>query len=546
MSKVAYYLQEHLNGEVITTADARKYFSTDASIFSVAPTLVVYPKNENDVRKTARFTWQLAERGRVIPITARGSGTNTSGAAIGSGIILAFPAHMHRILELDEKSGTVTVEPGSSYGKLQQTLQTHGRFLPPYPASLEYSTIGGAVANNSGGEKSIKYGSTRDFVKGLRVVLSNGEVIETRRLGKREFSHKLGLSSFEGEIYRAVDALLDEAKGSLDKITTLGVTKNTAGYALGDIKRRDGSFDLTPLIVGSQGTLGLITEIVLDSAPVALESALFVGHFDNFQNVQAAITELRSLSDLPSAIEMVDSNLLETVSKVNPNLLKDVITGPYPRAILFVEFDNSSDRAQKKITKKAKKIFDHYAAKYQVETEPALQEQQWRIRHSVSTISTIDNNGSKAVPVIDDGVVPVEHFAEYVDGIYKIFANSQLQVALWGHAGDGNLHLLPVLNLSQVGDRQKAYKLMEEYNNLVISLGGSTSGEYNDGRLRAPYLNKLYGDEMYGYFQKAKQIFDPYGLLNPGVKISVSLDDIKPLMRQDYSVDSLFAHLPRS
>src|ERR1700752_4613433 len=127
MSKVAHYLQEHLVGEVMTSTDARQYFATDASILQLAPALIVYPRNENDVRKTARFTWQLAERGRVIPITARGAGTDLSGAALGSGIMLAFPAHMHRILELDSKSGVVSVEPGINYAKLQQTLNTHDR-----------------------------------------------------------------------------------------------------------------------------------------------------------------------------------------------------------------------------------------------------------------------------------------------------------------------------------------------------------------------------------------------------------------------------------
>ena len=147
--KAAHYLQEHLTGEVLTSVDARRYFSTDGSVFSLTPSLIVYPQNENDVRKTARFTWQLAERGRVIPITARGSGTDPSGAAIGSGIVMVFPAHMNRIVELDSKNNTLVVEPGINYDKVQQTLQTHSRFLPSFPASSHYSTIGGAVANNS-------------------------------------------------------------------------------------------------------------------------------------------------------------------------------------------------------------------------------------------------------------------------------------------------------------------------------------------------------------------------------------------------------------
>jgi FAD/FMN-containing dehydrogenase len=547
MSKVAYYLQEHLHGEVIATTPARRYFSTDASIFTLPPSIIVYPKDENDVRKTARFAWQLAERGRVIPITARGSGTDLHGAALGSGIILAFPAHMHRILELDEKNGTVIVEPGANYGKLQQALQTHGRYLPPAPASLEYSTIGGAVANNASGERSIKYGTTRDYVKGLRVVLANGEIIETRRLSKRELNHKLGLSTFEGEIYRTVDSLLEASQGALGKVATLGVTRHVAGYALQDVKRHDGSFDLTPLIVGSQGTLGVVTEIIMDTELLTQESSLYAAYFDDLQHLQAAIIELRSLPDMPSVMEMVDGNLLEFAHQYNGNLLKGVISPPFPKAVLLVEFDGPSDRSQKKLGKKAQKIFERYATHHQMETDPAQQERLRSIRHTAAILMNASgDNRRKAVPVVGDGIVPIEHIGEFIDGIYKIFSHNQLQVAVWGHAGEGSLHVEPVLDLSQVGDRQKAFRLLDDYNNLVISLGGSTSAESGDGRLLAPYLEKLYGGEMYEIFQKIKQIFDPYGLLNPGVKINVRLEDIKPLLRQDYGLDHLADHMPRS
>jgi len=547
MSKVAYYLQEHLHGEVMATASARQYFSTDASIFSVPPAIVVYPKNENDVRKTARFAWQLAERGRVIPITARGSGTDLHGAALGTGIILAFPAHMHRILELDDKSGTVVVEPGTNYGKLQQALQTHGRYLPPAPASLEYSTIGGAVANNASGERSVKYGTTRDYVKSLRVVLSNGEVIETRRLSKRELNHKLGLSTFEGEIYRAVDTLLEGNQGALEKVATLGVTRSSTGYALQDVKRHDGSLDLTPLIVGSQGTLGIVTEIAMDTELLTRESSLYVAYFEDLQHMQTAITELRALPDMPSMVEMVDGQLLDFAHKFNANLLKGVISPPFPKAVLLVEFDTSSDRAQKKLGKKAQKIFERYATHHQVETDPSQQERLLSIRHAAAIMMNASgDNRRKAVPAIGDGIVPIEHISELIDGVYKLFAHNQLQATVWGHAGEGSLHIEPILDLSQIGDRQKAFRLLEEYSNLVISLGGSTSAEAGDGRLLAPYLQKLYGDEMYTLFQQIKQIFDPYGILNPGVKINVRLEDVKPLVRQEYGLDQLAAHMPRT
>lgn len=545
MSKVAHYLQEHLIGEVMTSADARKYFATDGSILTLAPAVVVYPRGENDVRKIARFTWQLAERGRVIPMTARGAGTDQGGAAIGNGIIIAFPAHMHRILELDDKSGVVVVEPGTNYGKLQQTLHTHDRFLPPFPASLEYSTIGGAVANNASGEKSFKYGSTRDYVKALRVVLANGEVIETGRLSKRDLSKKLGLATFEGEIYRALDALLEESQEIIGKMQ-LGVTKNAAGYYLSDVKRRDGSFDLTPLFVGSQGTLGIVSEVTLETEPYSPVTTLLVAHFDDIEKAQGAILELRGLSELPSALEMVDDQLLTVVDKINPNLLKDSITRPFPKVVLLVEFDTPSERAQKKMAKKARKILEQHATAVQVETEPLKQEQLWKIRHASATAVAQGDGGAKALPLIEDGVVPPERFREYLDGVYQLFKRNHLQAAVWGHAGDANLHMQPFLDLSQVGDRQRAFRVLDEYYNLVISLGGSTSGEHGDGRLRAPYLEKLYGPEAYAVFAKVKKIFDPYGTLNPGVKMNVSMDNVKPLLRGSYSMDHLYDHMPRS
>lgn len=545
MSKVAHYLQEHLLGEVFSSADMRRYFSTDGGVFTVTPSIVIYPRNENDVRKTTRFTWQLAERGRVIPLTARGLGTDQAGAAIGNGIVLVFPAHMNRILELDNKSGQVTIEPGINYGKLQQTLHTHGRFLPPYPSSIEFSTVGGAIANNAGGEKTIKYGSTRDYVKSLRVVLANGEVIETKRLSKRELGKKMGLSTFEGEIYRALDALFEENHEIIEKMQP-GVTKNSAGYDLWDVKRKDGSFDLTPLFVGSQGTLGVVTEAVIDSEPHNPNTTLLVAHFDSIQTAQEAVLELRNLSDIPSAIEVVDDNLLNFLDQHHPNQLKGIVEKPFSKLIVLIEFDNNNDRVQKRMAKKAQKILDKYQVKYQVETDRHKQDQLWKIRHSAAAVISHTEGNAKALPIIEDGIVPVEKFDEYLQGVYAIFNNYHLRTAIWGHAGNANLHMQPFLDLSQVGDRQKVFKVIDDYYKMVIGMGGSTSGEHSDGRLRAPYLELLYGPEAYALLQKVKQIFDPYGTLNPGVKIDVSVDDIKPLLRHEYSMTHLYDHLPHS
>lgn len=529
----------------MTGVDARKYFSTDASIFTVPPAVVVYPRNENDVRKTARFTWQLAERGRIIPMTARGSGTDQGGGAIGPGIILAFPAHMNRILELDGKSGSVIIEPGINFSKLQQTLHTHGRFLPPYPASAEYSTVGGAIANNASGEKSVKYGSMRSFVRSLKVVLANGEVVETRRISKRELNKKLGLATFEGEVYRNLDAIIEE-NADLIKSIPRDVSKNSAGYALSDVKRKDGSFDLTPLIVGSQGTLGIVVEATLDTELHNPSTTLIVGLFDDIQVAEQAIIDLKNLSELPSALEMVDDHLLNFVQAHNPNQLKGVLDAPFPKIALLIEFDSNSERTQKRLTKKALKILKKYQITCRVETDPQRKDELWKLRHSAAALTAHAEGNAKALPIIDDGVVPLESFNEYIAALYALFEKHHLQIALWGHAGDANIHVQPLLDLGQVGDRQKAFRLIDEYYKLVIQMGGSITGENNDGRLRAPYISQMYGSEIYDLFVKVKQAFDPYATLNTGVKIGVSLDDIRPLVRNEYSLGHLYDHMPKS
>jgi FAD/FMN-containing dehydrogenase len=543
MNKIAHYLQNHLRGEVMDSKDARTYFSTDSSILTLTPAVIAYPKNESDVRKANRFSWQLAERGRLLPITSRGSGTDQTGAAIGSGLILVFPAHMNKLIELDTKSGQVTVEPGMNFGKLQQTLNTHGLFLPSYPASLEYSTIGGAIGNNAGGEKSVKYGDTRKSVKSLRVVLANGEVIDTKPLSKRELKNKLGLTTFEGEIYRSMDALLEEYK-DLIKTTDLAVSRNGAGYDLKDVNSKKG-FDLTPLFVGSQGTLGIITEATLALSEYSDNTSLAFGFFDGLGDLQEALNELKKMNESPSEIEVVDEQFLKMVNKINPNLLRDVLPESLPKFILFVEFDDSNDRMRRKLTKKASKILSKYASVNQIDNDEDKMENIWKIRNASSVILNHVDGNTRPLPLLEDGIVPVDRLADFIDMLYQMFEKNHVEIAIWGHAGEGNLHIQPFLDLSNVGDRQKVFRMMEEYYPMVIEMGGSTSGSYNDGRLRSLYLERLYGKEAYELMLRIKSIFDPHNILNPGVKVNAKMEDVKNMLRQEYVI-GLNNFLPKS
>lgn len=545
MNKVAHYLQQHLVGEVLTSPDVLRYFSTDESIFEIKPMLVVHPRNENDLRKTARFSWQLAERGRSIPITIKGKGTDQTGASLGNGIILSTPAHMNKIIELDPKSGVVTVESGSMVSKLQQTLYTHGRFLPSVSSSSEYSTIGGAVANNDAGSTSYKYGPIREFVQGLRVVLANGELIKTGRLSKREFNKKLGLASFEGEIYRSLDKLLEESGEAIKEISALGERSNV-GYAISEVKLKDGSFDLTPLFVGSQGTLGLISEITLNTEAHSAQTDLTVLMFENRDQAWEAIEKINNLKDSPLSVDFIDKSLAAYVQTVNPNILKSTLGKNIPTTTVFIEIEKLTSRTTKKIQKKIKKII----SEMQVEIEEPAEEEKnaWIVlRDSPSLFLSNSDTSLRAVPVIDDADVPVAKTAEFLNKVDALMEKAgQKQYAIWGQAGSGVVHTAPLFDISQIGERQKIFKLMDEYYSMVVEVGGSVAGEFGEGRLRGAQLSKLLKPEVVSVLNNVKKIFDPYNTLNPGVKVNVDSEGLKSIIRNSYSLDHQYSHLPRS
>lgn len=544
MTKLAALLRKQLEGEVTTAKDVRDYFSTDGSVFKVDPSIVIYPRETNDVRKLANISWKLAQdKGKVLPITARGKGTDQAGAALGSGAMVVFPAHMNNMLEFDVSRGVITVEPGLLYKDLQSTLIAHKWILPPYPSSIDYCTIGGAVANNAAGENTIKYGATRDYVKGLQVVLSNGEVIQTKRLTKTQLNKKKGLDSLEGEIYRQLDKLIEDNKQVIDG-SVINVSKNSAGYDLFDVKRKDGSFDLTPLMVGSQGTLGMITKITLSTIKHQPKTTLVVGYVKNLKDISKNVSEIMKLE--PSALEMVDKHLLELVHKNNPNHLSGIIEAPFPDLVLIAEFDDRNQRTQARKATRVQRMFKKMGEEYHVETDYREQQRLWKIRHSAAAVVSNSQGKKKALPIIEDGIVPQDKFSEYLDGIYKIFDKYGLDKALWGHAGNANLHMQPYLDLSSTEDRQKVFKIMNDYYKMIIKLGGSTAGEHSDGRLRAPYLKRLYGADVYNLFVQTKAIFDPYNILNPGVKIGVTQKSLLPLLRKEYDMKHLSDHMPRT
>jgi FAD/FMN-containing dehydrogenase len=451
---------------------------------------------------------------------------------------MVFPAHMDKLLRLDRD--TVTVQPGILYHTLQQTLHTHNRFLPAYPESIKHTTIGGAVANDASGKHSVKYGSTRDMVRSLKVVIADGSLIQTRRISARELNRKKGLTTMEGELYRKVDALLLDHAAVIAKHSPK-LPRSSAGYALGRVRGRDGSLDLGQLFVGSQGTLGLITEVTLRTTPYNPRTTLVVASFESAAKAAEAVLKVRALA--PSALELVDWHLLEFVRTHRPGELDGLVPDPTPHVVLLIEFNDFSQFAQKLKATRAAHLLGRFATNVRTATDPVEQVALWKLRRSASTMLQLHDGRKRALPFTDDGVVPVEKLGAFLDRSYKLLAKHDLEGAIWGHAGDGNLRLQPLLDLSRKRDVDRLFGLHREFVDMVVSLGGSLSAGNGDGLLRAAFLPQVAGEELAELYASIKHIFDPLGIFNPGKKSQATEEYARSHVRSNYSLGRFYDHL---
>lgn len=530
MSKIADYLRERLTGEVSAEPAVRKRFATDGSVLQIAPQIVVYPRTTNDVRKLARFTWRLAERGQVLPMVPRGGGTDTTGAAIGSGVAVVFPAHMARILELDIKSQMVRVQPGLNLATLQEAMATHGLFLPPVPSDFKASTVGGALGCNAAGTKSIKYGTLRDWTDRLEIVLANGEIIQTGRISKHELNAKKGLQTMEGEIYRSLDNLIEDNQELIQKLDESN-TPNASGYALELVKAKDGSFDLTQLVIGSQGTLGVIVQAILKLTNRPTEVSMMAAAITGEQDLPTLTEDLLQLE--PSELEFIDGGTLELIEQLGGGTPWKTVTDVKPVAMVFIEFD---DRNRARKVKKAAKLLESAGVlDARVATEWEDQESLRSIHHSVSTITNYSHQGTSALPLAPDIAVEPSKVPLLVEKVRGLLRHHHIEGGVWGHLGTGVISVRPLINLANLGQRQIVFKLISELAEAAADLGGSLTGEFGEGRMASMATDDQNGQELTDLFVKVKQIFDPYGTLNPGVKSGSDQQTLLAHLRQEYN-----------
>ena len=500
-------------------------YATDASMYQMLPLDVVVPVNRGDLLKAIQ---QSAKHGH--PLLARGGGTSLTGQSIGEAVILDASKHLNKLLELNIEEAWVRVEPGLVCSELNSFLKPYGVRFAPDPATENRATIGGMIANNAAGMRSVRYGMTIDHVLDIELALATGEELHLTPLAPSELALKSQQSDREGEIYRGVLHLLhqhgDEIRERYPK-----VIRRSGGYAL-DALVDANLFNLAKLICGSEGTLGIILGAKLRLTPLPLFSAVCLAHFDS---VDASLRATASIvAQNPSAVELIDGVVLRQ-AKVHPSTREicSLLEGE-PEAILVIEVQGD-DAIE--VACHIQEIVDSLVDK--AYARPVMLEQKaiqavWQLRSSALGLMTTVKGPRKPVPYIEDAAVPPEVLADYVVEVMEVCRKYCQPVALFGHASVGLLHIRPMHDLHKEADISCMKQIQEEIFLLVLKYGGSWSGEHGDGIVRGGFNRRFFGDELYGAFKEVKRLFDPEGRMNPGKVIETPPVDSHLRFGPDY------------
>ena len=541
--------QKGFSGEIDDSELTLAMYSHDASLFEVVPELVVYPKNSADLQLLASTVAGLKAKNPKLSLTARSGGTCMSGGSVNDSVIVDVNRHFNKIESVTGASAHV--QPGVFYRDFEKATLRHGALLPSFPASREICTIGGMVANNSGGEKSLEFGKTENFVTELEVILSDGSKAILKPLNKRELVGKMGQKNLEGQIYSQLFKLLEDNYDVI-KAAKPHVTKNSTGYNLWDVwDRESGVFDLTKLIVGSQGTLGLIADVHFKLIKDKPHSGVLVVFMKNIDQLGQIITTV--LKHSPASFESFDNYTLELsfkfffsfrktlgwkkLIKLGWQLLPDafLLLRGIPKLILLIEFTGDSPGIVATKIHNMREELEPYHLEAMEEDSTEQKAFKFRImrRESFNLLRSKVHDKHTA-PFIDDLVVPPPHLVEFLPKLQKIIKKYNLLATVAGHMGDGNFHVIPLMKIEDPKERAKLEPAMKEVDALVLSYGGSLSGEHNDGMIRGPWLGQMYGKQVLDLFKQTKHIFDPQNIFNPHKKTDAKWDYSMAHIRQKF------------
>ncbi len=524
-------------GELDDSAAAKEKYSHDASMFELVPQLVVMPKDSKDVQTLVKLVTKEKKAMPELSVTARSAGTDMAGGAINESVIVDFNAHLTKVERVTSEEAQT--QPGVFYRDFEKETLKKNALMPSYPASRDLCTVGGMVANNSGGEKSLEYGKVKDFVNELHVVFADGNEYVVRSLTKKELDKKMAQRDYEGAIYKRIFDLC-EAHYDEIKAAKPNVSKNSMGYTLWEVwDRETGIFDLTKLIVGSEGTLGFVTDITYRLVPHRPHSGLLVLFLKNINSLGELIPKV--LEHKPATFESFDDATLWLSIRFMPAFLKmlgvrrfihllitlipdgaQLLRG-IPKLILMVEFNGETEHEVREKVKALHRDLKQYRARYEIngfEEDPTegKSEKFWIMRRYSFQILRSKVKDKHTAPYIDDFIVPPKNLAEFLPKLQKIIKKYKLFATIAGHMGDGNFHVIPLMKIEDPKERKKIEPSQKEVNDLVLKYGGSLSGEHNDGLVRGPWLEAQFGKEIVGLFREVKTIFDPANIFNPHKK----------------------------
>lgn len=516
-------LKTIIKGEVLFDPINKALFSTAACIFRIVPMGVISPKSQEDVIGLVRYA---IEHG--IPITPRAGGSSLAGQSIGEGIVIDFKRYMDNILGLNINEKWVKVQPGVIYANLNRYLKPHGFFFPPNPSSGNFCCLGGMAGTNGAGPHTLKYGSTKDYVSSIQLVTGKGDCVTIKPMDITQEGAAYS-NTAEEILYHSVWKLLSTQKQALTGKKHL-YNKNSCGYNVWEVFKdnivptRGGLplrgplvcdiFDLTRLITGSEGTLGVITDLTLNIAPLPKSKGAALLYFDSWANLGEAVSEIVNLG--ACAAEVMDKTFLSLVRKGAPHLSH--LWPEEAEAVLLIEFEGENDSQTEDLLRSAassivEKMQLANGVKYA--KTAAEQEDVWNLRKAAYPLLYKADPNKKPMNFIDDAALPLDKLNIYLERLRQLFAKYELDAVIYGHAGNGNLHVNPLMNPNDPKFERTLQGVADEGFSIAMELGGTITGEHGDGILRAPYVKRQY-PQHYSLFKDIKSIFDPKGIMNPG------------------------------
>ena len=497
-------LEACIEGEVRFDAVTRALYATDASVYQIEPLGAVIVKSRADLLRVVELCGRFH-----CPVTLRGGGTSQAGQAIGAGLQVDTSKHYNQILELNTDELWVRVQPGIVLDELNAALRPHGLRFAPDVSTASRATIGGMIANNSSGARSVLYGKTIDHVLELEVVLSDGSVAY---FGDAPLASGTLAASCESAIRQLAADHAEEIDRRFPK-----VLRRVGGYNLDEFVPGRETSNLAKIIVGSEGTLAVILEAKLNLVRLPKEKAVLVVQFRELLEALEATPLI--LRHKPSAIEVMDSFILDH-TRLSPNLqrVRETFVEGEPGAILCVEFyaDAKADLPPRLAGLEADLTTNGYGYRFHHATEPVQQARVWNLRESALGLSMTMKQDAKSLSFVEDTAVAPEKLRDFIERFMKLIRRHGTTAGVYAHASVGCLHVRPVVNMKTAEGVAKFEAIANDVSDLVLEFGGALSGEHGDGLVRSPFMRKMFGPVLYEAFRTVKRTFDPHGIFNPG------------------------------